>query len=71
MQILEGLLQENDQAVHVYFLLAMAYHAGGQDESALEYITEGEKVIERLAMPANDPAVQGFESLRVSFLAFC
>ena len=67
LQILEELLQENDQAVHVYFLLAMAYHAGRQDETAREYITDGEAIIERLGMPADDPAVQGFESLKVSF----
>ncbi len=64
-QILEELLQENDQAVHVYFLLAMANHAGGHDETASEYITEGEAVIERLGLSEDDPAVQGFKSLKV------
>lgn len=71
MQILEELLQENDQAVHVYFLLAMAYHAGGHDDTASEYITEGETVIERLGLSADDPAVQGFESLKVCCVTYC
>lgn len=71
MQILEELLQENDQAVHVYFLLAMAYHAGGHDDTASEYIAEGETMIERLGLSADDPAVQGFESLKVCCVTYC
>jgi hypothetical protein len=64
-QILEDLLQENDQAVHVVYLLAMAQHAGGDDESALETVTTGESLMERLQMPEDDPAVLGFSQLKV------
>lgn len=64
-QILEELMHENDQAVHVVFLLAMAYHAGGDDSIALEYITEGETLITRLAIPSDDPSILGFQKLKV------
>ena len=69
MQILEDLLQENDQAVHVVFLLAMAQHAGGDDEAALETITSGEALMQRLQVPEDDPAAVGFTQLKVISLS--
>ena len=66
-QILEDLLQENDQNVHLYFLLAMAYHAGSNPEAALEYITEGQELMQRLQTPSDDPAAAAFQKLKVQY----
>ena len=71
LQILEDLLQENDQAVHVVFLLAMAQHAGGDDEAASETITAGEALMQRLQVPEDDPAVAGFSQLKAIPLFDC
>lgn len=42
--ILEGLLEENDTVPDVWLLLAVAYKAGGELESAAEAATQGAKV---------------------------
>ena len=68
---MEDLLQENDQAVHVVFLLAMAQHAGGDDEAASETITAGEALMQRLQVPEDDPAVAGFSQLKASPFPNC
>lgn len=42
--ILEGLLEENDAVPDVWLLLAVAYKAGGELESAAEAATQGAKI---------------------------
>ena len=71
LQILEDLLQENDQSVHLYFLLAMAHFAGGDKETALEFITEGEELMSRLGVPGGDAAAKGFQTLKVQQMELC
>lgn len=64
-QIMEELLQENDQTVHLYFLLAMAHHAGSNPEAALEYIGEGQELMQRLNVADDDLAASSFRKLKV------
>lgn len=72
MQILEELLQENDEAVDVYYLLAMSHHAGGDHETAQEVLEEGEQLMQRLGVPQSDPSVEGFAKLKVPlFMKSC
>ena len=65
LQILKELLAENEMAVDVWYLLGMCQHMGGDDESALATLEEGEALAARSDIPTTDPSAIAFAQLKV------
>ena len=65
-------MAENDQDIHVVYLLALAYHAGGQSDTALEVLGDGEKLLEANKHHQDiDMILTGFATLKVSDPPIC
>ena len=64
---MESLLEENDQDIHVVYLLALAYHAGGDSETALEVVQRGEALLAaNKQLKLDDTVTTGFAKLKVT-----
>lgn len=64
IQVLEGLLEENDAVPHVWLLLAVAYRAGGDLEEAAEAVDEGLQVVKAMRLPDDDDMVVALNELK-------
>jgi hypothetical protein len=64
VQILDSLLCENDEAPHVWHLLALAYYAGSCFEEAEEALQQGEKLLATACVAHDEETVGLFHELR-------
>lgn len=64
VQVLEGLIEENDSVPHVWLLLAVAYQAGGHLEESAEAVDEGLQVAQAMGLPTNDELIGALNTVK-------
>jgi tetratricopeptide (TPR) repeat protein len=64
IDVLEGLLEENDVVPDVWLLLAVAHRAGGEAEAAAEAAAEGASVAQRLGLPPGHEVAAALEEIK-------
>ena len=69
MQLLESLLEEDDSAPDVWYLLAMCLHGGCELEDALDAVQRGHAAATAAGLPTTD-SQWNFEELKVCVLTY-
>ena len=64
LQVLEGLLDENDQDPNVWLLLAMCCQGGGDLAGALEAVEEGQSLCKKMKLPKGHAMSESFNLMQ-------